>query len=106
MIENMRCFATKNLVDGKRKVSFMYREQQCGDDDSGWRFFSECDSQAIVDNPANLAIYAVSTIVAIDPDIKKFLNRAPDISYERTEKDGKLARSKGFNFSNFGRGRR
>ena len=32
-------FATKMLVEGKRKVRFMYREQPDGSNDSGWRFF-------------------------------------------------------------------
>ena len=31
--------ATKMLVDGKRKVRFMYRETPDNNQDSGWRFF-------------------------------------------------------------------
>ena len=32
--------ATKMLVDGKRKVRFMYREAPDDNQDSGWRFFA------------------------------------------------------------------
>ena len=40
--------ATKMLVDGKRKVRYMYHEIASNPQDSGWRFFcgdedEECD---------------------------------------------------------------
>ena len=44
-------FATKMLVEGRRKVRFMYREEPEDPNDSGWRFFCGDEDQEYADNP-------------------------------------------------------
>jgi hypothetical protein len=56
--------APKVLVNNKLKIRFMYREKPDNDNDSGWRFFSGDEDQEYVDNPNNIAIYDVETVLA------------------------------------------
>jgi hypothetical protein len=56
------CQATDRItVDGK-PVGFMYRELPDNDIDSGWRFFSDGDTQEYADDPANCAIYDITPL--------------------------------------------
>jgi hypothetical protein len=93
--------ATKMLVDNKRKVRFMYREEgQNGD--SGWRFFCGDEDQAYTDNPDNIAIYDVDTIIAIDKSIVPYLTAATGIAFEREDENAVFAASKEFGFGEGG----
>ena len=74
--------ATKMLVENKRKVRFMYREEGKSGD-SGWRFFCGDEDQAYTDNPDNIAIYDIKTILAIDKSIKPYLEAIYGSAYER-----------------------
>jgi len=77
------CFATDRItVDGER-VGYMYREASTDRFDSGWRFFAGDESQEYVDNPQNLAIYSVNTIVNYDPEITAFLDEPPGSAWAR-----------------------
>jgi len=78
--------ATKMLVDGKRKVRFMYREEAAGQY-SGWCFFCGDEDQDYADNPDNLGIYDVNTIIAIDRSIVPCLEAAPGTAYEREDEN-------------------
>jgi hypothetical protein len=75
--------APKIVVDEKKKIRFMYREEPDDNQDSGWRFFSGEEDQEYVDNPDNLTIYDVNTIIEIDPDVEEFLDS--DYAFERVE---------------------
>lgn len=78
--------ATKMLVDGKRKVRFMYREE--GEDgDSGWRFFCGDESQAYADDPDNIEIYDVATVLAIDESVAPYLGSAVGSAFEREDEN-------------------
>ena len=75
-------FATRMLVEQRLPVLFMYREEATGDD-SGWRFFCGLEDQAYVDDPANIGIYDVETILAIDGSIRPYLSAVPGSAFER-----------------------
>lgn len=79
-------FATKMLVEKKLPVLFMYREKG-SNGDSGWRFFCGLEEQGYVDDPNNIAIYDIKTILEIDESIKPYLNSLYGRAYERS--DGK-----------------
>ena len=84
--------ATKKLVEESLPVMFMYREK--GDaGDSGWRFFSGNEDQEYVDNPQNIGIYDIQTIVDIDDSILPFLDSVEGSAYERDKvtKEFKIA---------------
>lgn len=90
--------ATKMLVNNKRKVRFMYREETQSND-SGWRFFCGDEDQVYADNPENIAIYDVQTIINIDKDIVPYLNSEPGTAFERMNDGDKFQISSEFGFS-------
>lgn len=90
--------ATNLVAKERRKIRFMYRERPDNDYDSGWRFFSGAEDQAYVDDPSNLAIYALTTIAEIDPDVVPFLNFPPPCAFEREQGDEPFHEAHGFQF--------
>ena len=94
--------STKMLVDNKRKVRFMYRETPSNTQDSGWRFFCGDEDQDYADNPDNIAIYDVDTILAIDMTIKPYLNSAVGTAFEREDENAVFVVSKDFDLSDGG----
>jgi len=93
--------ATRMLVDNKRKVRFMYREVG-KNGDSGWRFFCGDEDQAYADNPDNIAIYDVDTIISIDESVVPYLKAAPGSAYEREDENAAFEASKEFYFDEEG----
>jgi hypothetical protein len=93
--------ATKMLVDNKRKVRFMYREKGVNGD-SGWRFFCGDEEQSYTDDPDNIAIYDIDTIIAIDKSVTPYLKSAPGAAYERENENDVFMASKDFGFDTEG----
>jgi hypothetical protein len=89
--------ATKMLIDNKRKVRFMYREAG-KKGDSGWRFFCGDETQEYTDNPDNIAIYDVKTILDIDKSIEPYLSAAPGMAYERLDENDSFRISTDYGF--------
>ena len=89
--------ASKMLIDNKRKVRFMYREKSKGDD-SGWRFFCGDEDQNYADNPNNIAIYDIQSILDIDRSVLPYLSAAPGIALERVKEEDTFKASSEFNF--------
>lgn len=86
------CIATDMItVEGKR-VGYLYREEPDKKDDSGWRFFSGDESQEYVDEPDNMAIYAVNTIANYDPDIIPLLGSPSGAAFGRDPETGEFVR--------------
>lgn len=90
-------FATKMLVEQKLPVMFMYREKG-SDGDSGWRFFCGLEEQEYVDDPNNVAIYDIETILAIDESIRPFLGSLYGRAYERNDVNETFKRVLDFGF--------
>ena len=89
--------ATKMLVDNKRKVRFMYREDG-KKGDSGWRFFCGDEDQNYTDNPDNIKIYDIQTILNIDKSILPYLNSTSGTAYERLNDNETFQISSEFDF--------
>ena len=79
-------FASKALVEQKRPVMYMYKEKASGGD-SGWRFFAGFEDHAYINNPENIGIYSIETILAVDPSIQPYLGSLPSRAFERASKD-------------------
>lgn len=90
--------APKILVTNKLKVRFMYRETSDNNSDSGWRFFSGTEDQDYMDNPDNIGIYSIETILAIDQDIKPYLKSKFGSAFERGNSNKPFIPSKDYNF--------
>lgn len=65
--------ATRMLVDGKKKVRYMYREEPDNTQDSGWRFFCGEEDSAYIAGPENIGIYDISTIINLDESVCPYL---------------------------------
>lgn len=88
--------ATKMLVDGKRKVRYMYHESVTNPQDSGWRFFCGDESDEYVNDPDNIAIYDINTILEIDRSILPYLDCAPGTALEREDENSTFVVSSSF----------
>lgn len=90
--------ASKMLVEKKLPVRFMYREKGKGED-SGWRFFSGLEEQEYVDDPENIGIYDVKTILEFDNSITPYLDSAAGIAFEREGETGTFSMNKDYRFA-------
>lgn len=89
--------ATKMLVEGKRKVRYMYHEEVTNPQDSGWRFFCGDEDDNYVNTPDNIAIYDINTILEIDKSVLPYLNCSIGIALEREDENATFTISSGFN---------
>lgn len=83
--------ASKNLVENKKKVWFMYREEPDTVGDSGWRFLCDTDTKRDVENSHNIGVYDIETIKKIDPDIAILVEGPIGSVYERNTETGVFA---------------
>ena len=90
--------ASKILVEGQLPVRFMYREKGDNERDSGWRFFAGNEEQDYMDNPDNIGIYNISTILGFDRTIIPYLDSAIGMAFEREEGLGRFKVSEDFGF--------
>ena len=93
--------ATKLLVENKRKVRFMYREQPLSEHDSGWRFSCGTETPEYYGDPANSALYNISTIIEIDPSIQPYLNADINTAFGRDSDNDAFQVLDDFEFSHY-----
>ena len=91
--------ASKMLVNNKRKVRYMYHEESTNPQDSGWRFFCGDEDDEYVNNPDNIAIYDINTILEIDKSIIPYLSCGIGVALEREDENSTFIISNGFNQS-------
>lgn len=94
--------ASKMLVEGARKVRFMYHQEPDNLQDSGWRFFCGDEDDEYVSNPDNIAIYDINTILALDKSIIPYLNAAQGAAFERENENDCFKISDDFNLNEDG----
>ncbi len=63
------CIVSKNILSGKSKLKWLFREESIESPDSGWRFFSETDDDDYVNDPNNLVVCDYNTVAEIEPAI-------------------------------------
>src|SRR5215510_12150383 len=86
------CLASDTITVDGQPVGFMYREPPDRDGDSGWRFFSEQDTQDDADDPSKFELYDVNTIANYDPDIIPHLRCARLLGIRKGSLFGRLQR--------------
>ncbi len=89
--------ATKMLVEGKRKVRYMYHEEPDDPQDSGWRFFCGDEDDDYVNNREHIAIYDINTILEIDKSILPYLSCATGVALQREDENATFVVSSDFN---------
>lgn len=75
--------ATRMLVENKRKVRYMYREAAFNPNDSGWRFFCGDEDDEYVNDPDNIAVYDIDSILEIDGSVLPYLSCSAGVAFER-----------------------
>lgn len=73
--ERGSCLASDSITVLGKRVGYMYREEPDTPVDSGWRFFTGDESQAVADDPKYFEIYDVNTIANYDPEIIPLLDK-------------------------------
>jgi len=81
------------LLENKRKVRFMYREEPINEQDSGWRFLCGDENQNYIENPDNIITCDIQTIMEIDKSITPYLSAIVGTAYERKSDDGIFQKS-------------
>jgi len=91
--------ASVRIGDDRKPVRWMYHEASDSQSDSGWRFFSGEETQQFTDDPAHTKIYAVTTIIDIDPTIEPYLSAPEGSAFERIPGSATFTPVKDFSFS-------
>ena len=60
---------SKNVLEGKGRVKWCFREQSVNNLDNGWRFLSEIDTDAFLEDVSNMVVCDWGTIFEIEPAI-------------------------------------
>jgi len=67
------CLATDRILVDGAPVGYCYREESCGDWDSGWRFTAGDESDEYMQNPRNSDIYTLNCLANYDGNILPIL---------------------------------
>lgn len=63
------CVVSNNILSRVGTLKWLVREPSMNPADNGWRFFSDIDDEAYLDNPENLSIATFNQVVEIEPAI-------------------------------------
>lgn len=61
-----RCYVTQRILRDGARVGYLYREAPDRDDDSGWRFTANDESDAYMDTASNHAYVSVGLVLSKD----------------------------------------
>lgn len=61
------CLATKNVLERRGRVRWMWRRTPQGYGDNGWRIMSHIDTSEYLDDPQNWQIVAFNDLCNIEP---------------------------------------
>lgn len=86
--------ATRRLVEERLPVLYMYHEEP-EDGDSGWRFFAGDETDEYLENPENIGIYDIQTILAVDDEVLPYLDAPVGFAYERGRRGELFTRVEG-----------
>ena len=60
---------SRNILEGKGRLKWCFREEFANEVDNGWRFLSEIDTDEFLNTPGNLVVCDWGTIFEIEPAI-------------------------------------
>jgi hypothetical protein len=60
------CFVTKRVLEDGAPVGYLYREEPDNDDDSGWRFTANDESDDYINDSANVALVSLGAVLSVD----------------------------------------
>ena len=69
-IENAgSCIVTKSILNGETKFRWLFREEPLDNIDTGWMAFGDSDNDDYVNDPKNLTVVDLNTLINIEPTI-------------------------------------
>lgn len=63
------CIVTKSILNGETKFRWLFREEPLNNIDTGWMAFGDSDNDEYVNNPKNLTVVDLNTLINIEPTI-------------------------------------
>jgi hypothetical protein len=78
-----RCFVTQRILSDGAKVGYLYREEPDNENDSGWRFTANDESDEYMDNPKNIAFVSVGLVLSKDDSFIDLLDAPTGASFAR-----------------------
>ena len=67
-VENVgSCIVTKSILNGETKFRWLFREEPLNNIDTGWMAFGDSDNDDYVNDPKNLTVVDLNTLINIEP---------------------------------------
>ena len=63
------CIVTKSILNGETKFRWLFREEPLDNIDTGWMAFGDSDNDEYVNDPKNLSVVDLNTLINIEPTI-------------------------------------
>ena len=63
------CIVTKSILNGETKFRWLFREEPLNNIDTGWMAFGDSDNDNYVNDPKNLTVVDLNTLINIEPTI-------------------------------------
>jgi len=63
------CIVTKSLLNGESNFRWLFREEPLDNIDTGWMAFGDSDNDDYVNDPKNLTVVDLNTLINIEPTI-------------------------------------
>lgn len=80
---------SRRVLDGTSPLKWMLREASANAVDNGWRFFSEADDDAYINDPANNVVVDFNTVAGIEPAIIPIWNLPVGSDLQLVVEDGR-----------------
>lgn len=78
-----RCFVTQRILRDGAKVAYLYCEEPDNENDSGWRFTANDESDEYMDDPKNVAFVSVGLVLSKDDSFINLLDSPVGASFVR-----------------------
>lgn len=78
-----RCFVTQRILSDAAKVGYLYREEPDNDNDSGWRFAANDESDEYMDDPENIAFVSIGAVLSRDDSFIELLDAPAGAAFVR-----------------------
>lgn len=61
------CIVSRNILNGKGKIKWCFREESVRPIDNGWRILSDIDTDEFINEPSNNAVCGFQSMLLIEP---------------------------------------
>jgi len=85
-----RCFVTRRVLDEGRPVAYLYREDPDDEDDSGWRITAGDESDAYMEDSANVAYVSLGAVLSRDDSFRGLLEVPAGSAFSRNPQTGEF----------------